>query len=72
MTRHPSVNILDTEATFEIFFDLAFKLGNFRINEDAEAAIGFVLDIVSDNYDTVGLIYLDSGQGNANLVLSLS
>ena len=68
ITGNLAVNIFNTQTAFVIFFDRTIVFNYFRVYKDGKSLVVFIVKVIPDNYYSLGLVDLDSGQGNTNLV----
>jgi len=65
-----AVEILDTETTLIVFNDIAFVLGDDRIDERGKGMIIFVIEIVTEYDNAFELVNLDGSKCYANLMIA--
>lgn len=68
MTRDGAINVTNAQATFVLGDDLTLVLHDFRVNEDSEGSVLFVLEVTTNDNDSFEPIDLDRSKRDSDLM----
>lgn len=70
ITRDFAVDVADTQAALEIFLYNPFILGNLGVDEDQEAAVILIIEVIAYYDDFEQLVDLYGSQGDSHLMFT--